>query len=111
MISKYHQLTHDERYSITGLLRIGRTQAEIAAELGRSRSTISRELRRNVTRHDGHYRAEKAQQYSTARRRRERRRSWFSAEEMAQVEALVTEVLVVLHAARFLIKKKSKILH
>ena len=89
MISKYHQLTHDERYSITGLLRIGRTQAEIAVELGRSRSTINRELRRNVTRHDGHYRAEKAQQYSTARRRRERRRSWFSAEEMAQVEALL----------------------
>ena len=89
MISKYHQLTHEERYSITGLLRIGRTQAEIAVELGRSRSTINRELRRNVTRHDGHYRAEKAQQYSTARRRRERRRSWFSAGQIAEVEALL----------------------
>lgn len=89
MINKYHQLTHEERYSITALLRHGWTQAAIAMELGRSRSTISRELRRNVTRHDGHYRAEKAQQYSTARRRRERRRSWFSAEQMGQVEALL----------------------
>lgn len=89
MINKYHQLTHDERYSITALLRHGWTQAEIAAELGRARSTISRELRRNVTRHDGHYRAEKAQQYSVARRRRERRRSWFSAGQMAEVDALL----------------------
>jgi IS30 family transposase len=89
MISKYHQLTQEERYSITALLRIGRTQAEIAAELGRSRSTISRELRRNVTRHDGFYRAEKAQQYTRARRRRERRGLRHTAEQMAKVEALL----------------------
>jgi len=89
MINKYHQLTHEERYSITALLRHGWTQAAIAMELGRSRSTISRELRRNVTHHDGRYRAERAQQYSTARRRRERRRSWFSADQLAEVEALL----------------------
>jgi IS30 family transposase len=74
---------------MTALLKHGRSQAEIAAELGRARSTISRELRRNVTHHDGHYRAEKAQQYSVARRRRERRRSWFSAEQMAEVDRLL----------------------
>lgn len=89
MLSKYHQLTQEERYRITALLKHGRSQAEIAAELGRARSTISRELRRNVTHHDGHYRAEKAQQYSVARRRRERRRSWFSAEQMAEVDRLL----------------------
>lgn len=89
MKTKYHQLTHDERYSITALLRMGWKHARIAEHLGRSRSTISRELRRNVTRHDGHYRAERAQQYSVARRLRERRRSWFSGEQMAQVEALL----------------------
>lgn len=86
MINKYHQLTHDERYSITALLRHGWTQAAIARELGRARSTISRELRRNITRHDGRYRAEKAQQYTMARRRRERRKSWFSPEQLAEVE-------------------------
>lgn len=89
MIAKYHQLTQEERYCITALLRTGRSQAEIAAELGRARSTISREMRRNATHHDGHYRAEKAQQYSTARRRRERRRSWFSAEQMAEIDRLL----------------------
>lgn len=89
MQTKYHQLTQEERYNITALLRMGRSQSEIAGELGRSRSTIHRELIRNATRHDGHYRAAKAQQYSVARRRRERRGSWFSTEQMGEVEALL----------------------
>lgn len=86
-MNKYHQLTHEERYSITGLLRIGCTQAEIANRLGRAPSTISRELKRNVTTHDGFYRAQKAHQYAQARRRRVRRKSWYSAEQWAQVDA------------------------
>ncbi|MCG8427137.1 MAG: IS30 family transposase [Chromatiales bacterium] len=43
----YHQLTEEERYQIYVLLKAGHTQKEIAALLGRSPSTISRELRRN----------------------------------------------------------------
>ena len=86
-MNKYHQLTHEERYSITGLLRIGCTQAEIALRLGRAPSTISRELKRNVTTHDGFYRAQKAHQYAQARRRRVRRKSWYTAEQWAQVDA------------------------
>lgn len=86
MINKYHQLTHEERYSITWMLRHGWKPAAIAKELGRARSTISRELKRNVTHHDGRYRAEKAQQYAVARRRRERRKSWFSPEQWAEVD-------------------------
>ncbi|WP_050418084.1 IS30 family transposase [Azoarcus sp. CIB] len=86
---KYHQLTQEERYSMTALMRSGCSQAEISRELGRSPSTISRELQRNATRHDGNYRAQKAQQYAAARRRRSRRTSWFSAEQMQQVEQLL----------------------
>ena len=41
----------------------------IAKELGRSPSTISRERKRNATRHDGGYRAEKAETYARTRRR------------------------------------------
>uniref|UniRef100_UPI0003800B8C helix-turn-helix domain-containing protein n=1 Tax=Aromatoleum toluclasticum TaxID=92003 RepID=UPI0003800B8C len=44
---KYHQLTQEERYSMTALMRSGCSQAEIARELGRSPSTISRELQGN----------------------------------------------------------------
>ena len=65
----YHQLTQEERYAITAQLMCGRSQAQIGQLLGRDRSTISRELRRNRTRHDGKYRAEKAHSYSVARRR------------------------------------------
>ena len=60
----YHQLTQEERYAITAQLMCGRWQAHIAQFLGRDRSTISRELRRNPTHHDGKYRAEKAHSYA-----------------------------------------------
>ena len=43
----YTHLTEEERYHIDELLRQGYPQMSIADELGRSASTISRELRRN----------------------------------------------------------------
>jgi transposase, IS30 family len=85
----YHQLTQEERYRITALRRCRCSRAEIARQLQRHPSTIGRELRRNLTNHDGEYRAEKAHSYATARRRRCRRRARFSAADMAQVARLV----------------------
>jgi IS30 family transposase len=67
----------------------GRSQAQIAKLLGRDRSTISRELRRNRTHHDGKYRAEKAHSYAVARRRRCRRRPHFTVDDMALVARLL----------------------
>ena len=43
----YTHLTESERYHIDEMLREGFLQSEIAANLGRSASTLSRELRRN----------------------------------------------------------------
>src|ERR1700748_1251730 len=43
----HRQLTLEERYHIEVYLDEGRSQAEIARQLGRDPSTISRELRRN----------------------------------------------------------------
>src|SRR5437763_5296211 len=85
----YHQLTQEERYAITAQLMCGRSQTQIAQLLGRDRSTISRELRRNRTHHDDKYRAEKAHSYAVARRRRCRRRPRFSVEDMALVARLL----------------------
>jgi transposase, IS30 family len=85
----YHQLTQEERYAITAQLMCGHSQADMARALGRDRGTISRELRRNRTHHDGKYRAEKAHSYAVARRRRCRRRARFSAADMAQVTRLI----------------------
>jgi transposase, IS30 family len=85
----YRQLTQEERYRITAHRMSGDSQAEIARLLDRHPSTIGRELRRNATAHDGDYRAEKAHSYATARRRRCRRGSRFSAEHMARVAGLL----------------------
>jgi IS30 family transposase len=83
----YHQLTQEERYLIAGGLRLGCSLNELADELARSPSTISREVRRNATSHDGAYRAEKAQSYAVARRRRARRGPQFAPAVLEQVDS------------------------
>lgn len=83
----YHQLTREERYLIAWGLRFQQSCREIAEALGRAPSTVSREVRRNVTVHDGAYRSEKADSYAVARRRRSRRGSRYGTEVLAEVEA------------------------
>jgi IS30 family transposase len=86
----YAQITLEERYAISALRKLGYTCAAIAREVGRHRSTISREVRRNVWREDSRtYRPFKAQSYTNQRRRISRRNSQFSAAEWAFVEALL----------------------
>src|SRR5580765_327073 len=85
----YHQLTQQERYLISNGVRLSRTLRELAELLGRSPSTLSRELRRNATAHDGRYRAAKAHSYAVARRRRSRRGAQFSDQVLSQVDAAV----------------------
>ena len=45
---RYKQLTQEERYQISALMKAGHTQSEIAMILGRHKSPISREVRRNT---------------------------------------------------------------
>jgi transposase, IS30 family len=88
-MSKYQQLSQQERYIITALLRSRKSHAEIARELKRSPSTISRELGRNRNTHDNGYRAEDSHSYATARRRRERRGTHFSPKQWKKVISLL----------------------
>jgi len=44
----YTQLTQEQRYQIYSLLKMEHSQTEIASVLGTHRSTISRELKRNL---------------------------------------------------------------
>jgi len=87
-VKQYRQITSGERYAIAALRRQGLSVRAIARDLGRSPSTVSREVARNV-RADGGYRAFTACERTRARRRRSRRNTHFGAEEWALVEQLI----------------------
>jgi IS30 family transposase len=85
----YRQLTPEERYMLASLRRQGLNQSQIARSLGRHRSTVCREVGRNSTRADGHYRPFTAQERTNGRRSRSRRNRRFSAQDFAAVEELL----------------------
>ena len=87
----YHQITSAERYTLGVLRRGGLSPAAIARALGRHRSTIGREVRRNGTPRDGCYRPQLADWYAQGRRSRSRRNQRFSAADWARVQTLVRE--------------------
>ncbi len=84
----YHQLTTEERYTIAALRMQRLSISEIARQLGRSKSTVSRELRRNSCT-DGGYRAVKAVDRTAGRRRRSRQKWYFHDTQWAMVVALL----------------------
>jgi len=63
----YKQLTQEERYQISALLKAGHNQSKIAMILSRDESTISRELKRNTGLRG--YRPKQAQRLAEERRR------------------------------------------
>ncbi len=67
-------LSIDERIEIADLSRSGTSVRGIARRLGRSASTVSRELRRNAHPADGGYRPHRADQLAASRRPRPKRR-------------------------------------
>lgn len=82
----YRQLTPGERYALSALRKQGSSQAEIARSLGRHRSTISREVRRNSRDGTGRvYRPGIADEYACWRRSRSRRNQRFVDEDWALV--------------------------
>jgi IS30 family transposase len=74
---------------LAALRRQGLIPAEIARQLGRHRSTVCREVRRNSTRADGRYRAFTAQERTNGRRSRSRRNLRFSASDFALIDELL----------------------
>ncbi|MDQ9089965.1 helix-turn-helix domain-containing protein [Pseudoalteromonas haloplanktis] len=65
---KYKQLTQEERYQIYALIKAGNNQKQIADELTRSPSSISREFKRNKGLKD--YRSNQANNYFAEQRRK-----------------------------------------
>ena len=85
----YRQITSEERYILATLRKQGSSKAQIARELGRHRSTIGRELKRNSARFDGCYRPSKAIERTAGRRARSRRNQRFSRSDLRHVDSLL----------------------
>ena len=87
----YHQITAAERYALGLLRQRGLAAAAIARLLGRHRSTIGREVRRNGTPRDGCYRPQLAEWYACGRRSYSRRNRQFTPADWAQIQELLRE--------------------
>lgn len=87
----YRHVCEEERYLIARWRASGVSIRETARLLGRSASTISRELARNSCAYDGHYRAQKAHSRALGRRWRSRRKSQYSQQEWAEVQAMLRQ--------------------
>jgi IS30 family transposase len=74
---------------LAALRKQGLNQSEIARSLGRHRSTVCREVRRNSTRAGGRYRAFTAQERTNGRRSRSRRNLRFTPADFAVVDQLL----------------------
>ena len=83
------QITLEQRYAIAGFRQCGLSVRAIARELSRSPSTVSREIARNRTTHDGAYHPERADSYTRRRRSRSRRNTRFRADDWVLVDHLI----------------------
>jgi len=87
----YRQLNQEERFRIAALKceRLG--VREIGRRIGRSASTVLREIRRNAYPTDGSYKAAHADRMAGGRRRRSRKVSRFGDREWRAVERLLRQ--------------------
>lgn len=91
-MNTYTQLSREERYYISSQRARNVSFSQIARDLGRSTSTVTREFKRNL-RPTGRYAAFVAHSYATARRRRSRRKSHFPPECWMLIYSLLEEKL------------------
>lgn len=88
---RYHQITFEERYTLGVLRQRGCSGAAIARVLGRHRSSISREVRRNRATSDASYRPQLAEWYARGRRSHSRRNRRFGDAEWERIQTLLRE--------------------
>ena len=105
----YNQLTENERYQIDAFIKAGFTQKEIADQLGRSPSTISRELKRNCGLRG--YRPAQAQRLSDGRRVEASKAIKLTDEVKAWIDQLIRQELSPQQVADYLLKHKKVSLH
>jgi len=93
-MKKYKQLGLTQRYKIEALLSVGYNQTQIAKKIGVHRSTISREISRNVPkrgRHCGLYRSEVAQEKAIQREQQKPRHRRFTYWQLEYIRKKIRE--------------------
>jgi len=105
----YYQLTENERYQIYALKKAGHSQKEIAIVLGRSCSTISRELNRN--RGLRGYRPRQAHRLATVRRCEAHKACKVTETVVADIETLIRQELSPQQVVAYLEKHRDVSLH
>jgi IS30 family transposase len=88
---KYHQLSTEERYELAAMRRQHVGMAAMAEHLGRHRSTLYREVKRNQSVHDGCYRPSHAVEKASGRQHCSRRNWRYGPAEFAPIESLIRE--------------------
>lgn len=84
-------LTQEQRYSISVLLRNGKKQSEIAVVIGKDKSVISREIKRNKDLRNGVYKYEQAQRKYISRQKLKQKHKAFTCSVKAHVNSLIEE--------------------
>jgi IS30 family transposase len=87
---KKSHLTIDQRYTIQHQKEAGLTQTAIAIQIGKHRSVVCRELKRNETSR-GHYKAQQAIQLCEIRKERLKRPRKFSIEMEKEIRKALTK--------------------
>jgi IS30 family transposase len=88
LMGEYHQLTEEDRIEIYALLKAGQSNSGIGQALGRSTSTIGREIERNSGKRG--YRPKQAHRLAQERRKKSRNTK-MTAPVIAHVEAKIAE--------------------
>lgn len=94
MTKKYNQLVPEQRYKIEALLSVGKSQTEIAQILGVHKSTICREIQRNVPKRGVGakvYNAAKSQLKTDNRHSIKPKHSTFSLDHKLQMKVWMTQ--------------------
>lgn len=85
-MKKKEHLTREQRYTIYVLLQQGQSQSSIAQTIGKDKSVVSREIKRNRSEKRGSYHYAKAQSKADFRKQRHRRTRTFCRHKRGFVE-------------------------
>ena len=89
--NKMGHLTLEQRYKIETYLSLGRNKSEIAAYIGKDKSVISREIKRNADARSGVYKAALADKKAKLRHQTKAKKIHFNDEVKTRVETLIRQ--------------------